>query len=253
MEASLEFKNNDFYRAILVHNIFKASSKLKLTPNYQQSTIIILHNYLDIVIKHVNCIKENIIVLMSSLLLLNCKLTENLRTIRDICSVIIMLFNNDYNINQINEDYIKIKMQVIEKEKFILKVLNFNINFDVPFDNLFIICSNMKLEDIIMKMALSILNDCMLSKKSIHISYNVLAIGCIYISKTIISKIENIITNFNNEKWWLKYYNIHDDELIKTIIWITSIQKHFKTFFCENEKVTIEKNIEFIYENIHEI
>ena len=243
----IEFsKINDVNRSLMVHYLYMALCKIKLKQCQHQHTMMILHNYLDIVIKNIyNDKKENVIILMSSLLLLTCKLTENLRTIRDICSVCIKLIHNDYDINQINEYYIKIKMQVIEREQFILKVIGFNITFDVPYDNLFRMCKNLKLEDKYMKKSLSILNDCFLSRKSIDKSFDILAAGSLYISILIVSKMDNNNNNnnFNNEKWWSKYYNINEEELLETITWMTAIQKYFKPLL-ENSNV-IGTNIEF--------
>ena len=100
----------------------------------------------------------------------------------------------------------------------------------------------MNLEGKYMKYSLTILNDSFLYKKSIRTSYDVLAAASIFVSITIVCKMENI-DNFNNEKWWSKYYNINEEELLETITWITAIQKHFKPFLEAGE--IKNKNMEF--------
>ena len=233
-------KSSEYIRAKLCHYLYVGCSKL-LYPQKDVICIILMHNYLDIIeSRYCGSWKENWIVLISTLLFLNGKLTENIRTIRDSCSVVILLFNNDYDCGKINDDYIKIKKLVIEKENFILKVIGFVINIEIPIFDLERLCKDLSLGEDYMKIAVVVLNDCFLNRKSINTDYILLASSALFISIKLLSK-HNNYNDINNKRWWLFYMKadgdpISDNDLNETVAWIVQTQKKQYISQLENDQ-----------------
>jgi len=241
----MDNNNNDNNRAMLSHYLYIGSLKL----GYSQRNIIcivLMHKYLNVIEEKCNneIWNDNKIILTSALLLLNGKLTENIRTLRDVCSIVLLLYNNHFNCSKINEEYIKIKNLVIEKENFILRVIGFNINIEIPYNNLERMWRYLDIDIQYMRLGIIVLKDCYLPRKCIDINNNILAASSLYISITIIN-------NTINQKEWWTIYDIKESQLLETVTWILTVQQKYSNSNLERHDDNSNVMISFLPKPSH--
>ena len=155
--------------------IFQSCMKLKTSIETTYSSLIILHTYSyselelkfgdDPIEQPPELCKSNnqVIILVSSILFLSGKATENFRTIREIFVVVLRLCGYSYEIDE--DKFILMNERIVEREHNILKALCFSAEFISPYSYLCNLSRYANMNSSTVQLAWTILNDIILHKE----------------------------------------------------------------------------------------
>ena len=165
--------------------IFKSCMKLKTSIETTYTSLIVLHTYsysilepgeatittwlLDLHNSEPELCKSNnqVVIVVSSILFLSGKTTENFRTIREIFIVVLRLCGYSYQIDE--PKFTLMNERIVEMEHIILKALCFNVDFKSPYSYLCNIAKYVNLDSSTVQMAWAMVNDIILHKEIINI------------------------------------------------------------------------------------
>lgn len=168
--------------------LFGASKKLCYPIQTAGTALQILHRFVA-EIGEEKALQSNKAVLMVTILFLSGKLTEQFRRNREILAVVLRLCGYPHELNDEKRLALTVE-KIIEKEQVILRLLGFNLEFQLPYIFVFNIARTLRLTTLRVKLAISLVNEMLLHASLASQSPCLLAVAALQVSSKYVSPID---------------------------------------------------------------
>ena len=166
--------------------LFISSSRLKYPIETAATSIAILHRYGN-AMGDTRLLSSNYVVMISSILFLAGKSTENFRRVKEILTVVLRVFDHPYRLDDAKA--VALQAKVIELEQSILRALAFQLDIKLPYSYLMNAARSIGSSCGQVKLAWGLVNDIILHKEFADECPVSIAIVALYIASELDVKV----------------------------------------------------------------
>ncbi len=241
----------------LSHHTFSTCRRLLVPSTTAATAVINLHRFLNAKDSS-EYLGYDWRVLISAVVFMSCKQTENQKQFRDVYNVASKVIDFSTSVEELDSKYCTRKEQIIQLEQNILRTLNFDIDFELPHKYVLNISRFMKFPPSVVQAAMCVLNDALLCKECATTAPEITAVACLLLGQTMCGTsyappysstatevATNIGDNSSNSKndgqnssgqsaiaydesagagdWWRRYFGVTDEALSTAMRWITDV------------------------------